>query len=350
MTAQSPKIGLALGSGSARGWAHIGVIRELEEMGVKIDAIAGCSIGALVGGVYALGRLDELETWARSLTLKQMALLMDPTFIAGGLLRGERVFNTLRQFHFDGPIEHLKIKFAAVATDMDSGEEIWLREGSLLDAVRASTAMPGLLCPSRQADRWLIDGALVNPVPIALARALGCDKVIAVNLNHDVIRPYPSKVSRLNLLLEYARRKLPSYLHDLTQWRPSIAFKSVKGQIHTEEDIVQAQEALAQASQEAAKEEAHNPLNPIHPGYRQVIWSMMNIMQDRITRYRMSLDQPEVELKPDLGHLALMQFHLAEASIEEGRKAVRLQAKKIIAEIMPTKNDHTTLTLEQPAK
>jgi NTE family protein len=153
MSRKNQKIALVLGSGSARGWAHIGVIRELEAMGIKIDAIAGCSIGSLVGGVYALGRLNELEMWARSLTFKQMALLLDPSFASGGILRGERVFKALRKFQFEGNIEDLPLKFAAVATDMDTGDEIWIKDGSLLDAMRASSALPGLLAPQKRGQK-----------------------------------------------------------------------------------------------------------------------------------------------------------------------------------------------------
>jgi predicted acylesterase/phospholipase RssA len=183
---RKPVIGLALGSGSARGWAHIGVIRALQQAGIQPDLVCGASIGAVVGAAYALGELDRFEQWARGLTGRTMFSFMDFK-LAGGMLKGERVIEFFRSRFSDRPIEALDIPFAAVATGLHSGSEVWLRTGSTADAVRASMALPGLFTPAQREGRLLVDGGLVNPVPVSLARAMGADIVIAVDLNADIL-------------------------------------------------------------------------------------------------------------------------------------------------------------------
>jgi NTE family protein len=181
-----PHIGLALGSGSARGWAHIGVIRALEEAGIRPQVVCGTSIGALVGAAYAAGALDSLERWVRSMRIRDIVGFFD-VGIGGGLLKGERLISHIRGQFVDRPLEDLPIPFAATATSLASGEEIWLRTGSTLDAVRASISLPGLFAPVTRDDVLLVDGGLVNPVPISLARAMGADFIIAVDLGADVL-------------------------------------------------------------------------------------------------------------------------------------------------------------------
>ncbi|WP_313361455.1 patatin-like phospholipase RssA, partial [Mixta calida] len=174
------KIGLALGSGAAKGWAHIGVINALERAGIQVDVIAGCSVGALVGAASATGRLPLLEKWVRSFSYWDVIRLMDFSWRRGGLLRGNRVFNHIRRLMPDESIEQCHIRFGAVATNLSTGRELWLTEGDLHQALRASCSMPGLLPPVGHNGYWLVDGAVVNPVPISLTRALGADIVIAV--------------------------------------------------------------------------------------------------------------------------------------------------------------------------
>lgn len=313
MIPTSPKIGLALGSGSARGWAHIGVIRELEALGIPIHAIAGCSIGSLVGGAYALGKLDKLEEWARSLSLRHTALLlMDPHWGTGGILSGERMMRILRELDLDGRIEELAIPFAALATDMQTGEEVWLQKGSVLDAIRGSASLPGLVRPHHYGDKWLLDGGLVNPVPVALTKALGCDHVIAVNLNRDLLTPglNPQTASSGAQLLEMTLAYVPRSLLNVCKW---IGHHLP----HLESDDEEPSSLTEALSNHA-------------PNYRQVIWSMMTIMQDRITHYRMRIDQPDIELIPNLSHLSFLSFHSASEAIEEGRRAVRAQASNLL--------------------
>ena len=187
------KIGLALGSGSARGWAHIGVIRALAEEGIEPDIITGCSIGALVGAAYAKGELGELEDWVRQLKWKEIVDLMDINFLGGGFLKGDKLIYFFQKGTKDIDIEDLDIQYGAVTTDFDSGREIWLQNGSLLDAVRASIALPGLFTPVERDGRWHVDGGLVNPVPVSLCRAMGAEIVIAVNLNGDVVGKHRRK-------------------------------------------------------------------------------------------------------------------------------------------------------------
>ena len=186
-----PRIGLALGSGATRGWSHIGVIRALAEAGIDPDIICGSPIGSLVGAAYVTGRLDVLEGWVNKLTWREVASLLDLRFSGGGLVKGARFSAFLSELYEDTQVENLAKRFVAIATDFDSGREIWLKKGSLADAVRASLAFSGLFMPAKINGRWLMDGGLVNPVPVSACRAFGADVVIAVNLNGDLLRKAP---------------------------------------------------------------------------------------------------------------------------------------------------------------
>ena len=190
---RKPRIGLALGSGSARGWAHIGAIRALEERGVKPDMICGSSIGALVGAAYASGQLDKLEEWVTGLAWTTVVRLMDLSW-SGGLIRGARLFNLFNTILDDVDIDELPVPYGAVATELGSGREVWLRHGKMLDAVRASCAMPGIFRPAVRDGVLLVDGGLVNPVPVSMCRALGADVVIAVDLSWGKLGVYRDRV------------------------------------------------------------------------------------------------------------------------------------------------------------
>ncbi|MEX3824466.1 patatin-like phospholipase family protein, partial [Paraburkholderia sp. BR14262] len=187
MNRRRPKrVGLVLGGGAARGWAHIGAIRALEEAGIKPDVVCGTSIGALVGAVYANGDLDWLEDWVGKLTWQTVVRLLDLRF-SGGLLGGRKVID-LFAHQFNGrSIDDLRLPFTAVATELDTGREVWLREGGVVDAVRASIAIPGIFTPIWHDGVWLVDGGLSNPVPVSAARAMRADTVIAIDLNHDIL-------------------------------------------------------------------------------------------------------------------------------------------------------------------
>jgi NTE family protein len=305
------KVGLALGSGSARGWAHIGVIKSLCNMGIHPDIISGCSIGALVGGAYAAGHLDDLETWVRTLRRKDVIGFFDLNLSSGGLIGGERLMNFFRVRVGDAIIELLPIFFAAVATDLNTGREIWLKSGSLLDAVRASISLPGIFAPVRIDDRWLVDGGLINPVPVSVCRAMGADLVIAVNLNGGLIGKHFSTGTPKN-------RGTPKVIG--IDQEPGTLATRLKSSIKNSVDSM-----LSQVWR--------NDDNT--PGLFDVVASSINIMQDRITRSRMAGDPPDIVITPRLEHLGLLEFYRAAEAIEEGMTSI-LQAEKTISQILNT--------------
>ena len=186
-TRKRPRIGLALGGGVARGWAHIGALRALRRYGIEPDVIAGSSVGALVGGAHLAGRLSALEDWARKLTRIKIVSYLDLKLSSGGLIGGTHLVAEMMRHIGDVKIEDLPAPFVAVSTDLVTGHEMWLREGSLVEAMRASFSLPGVFPPVKIDNQWLVDGALVNPVPVSVCRALGCQMVIAVTLSGDIL-------------------------------------------------------------------------------------------------------------------------------------------------------------------
>ncbi len=294
-----PRIGLALGSGSARGWAHIGVLRALAEAGIAPDIVCGTSIGSLVGGAFVTRQLDAVEAWARGISLLDIVGLMDVMRVRGGFIAGERIFDGLRAIQTDVRIEDLPIPFAAVATDFTTGREIWLQQGSLLDAVRASTSLPGIFPPFRSGEQWLVDGGLVNPVPVSVCRALGADVVIAVNLNSDLMsrNAPPRSASRI---AHAPARTAPAELFDKISARLKSDFRNTTSFL---------------SGQRRSRK-------PEMPGFFEVLAGAIYIMQDRITRSRMAGDPPDVLLVPRLGHVRLLDFDRAEEVIDEGYACV----------------------------
>ncbi len=281
-----PRIGLALGGGAARGWAHVGVLRALELRGIRPDLICGTSAGALVGAAYAAGELDHFEQWILGMDLKQVVSLLDVR-MNGGLIKGGRLMDFYRDNFVDHPIENLPIPFGAVATALHNGAEVWLRSGSTADAVRASIALPGMFSPVWHEEQLLVDGGLVNPVPVSLARAMGADIVIAVDLNSDL---------------------LGRHLRDDLKPEPP------DGQVR--DWVGQLQDSLSKLFPSLVSDE------PKLPSMLDVITSSINIMQVRITRSRMAGDPPDITVSPQLSHLGLLEFHRAKDAIEEGRLAV----------------------------
>ena len=295
MTDDKPTIGLALGSGAARGWAHIGVIHALEEVGIRPAMVAGCSIGALVGSGYASGSLDKLEQWVRGIRSLDVMRLLDVRF-GGGLIEGDSLMRSLARQVEPVDIESLDVPFAAVATDLEAGREVWLREGKLLDAVRASIAVPGLMSPVRQEGRWLVDGGLTDPVPVSLCRALGADVVIAVNLNSDLVGRHVRDIRG-------AARHDTDNESGLRKWLDGVDDRLLNGRIG-----------------KWLEERDHD--EPV-PGMLDVMAGAINIMQDRITRSRMAGDPPELLISPKLSHIGLLEFERADDAIEKGYQAAR---------------------------
>ena len=279
---RKPRLGFALGSGAARGWAHIGILRALDRLGVKPDLIAGCSIGGFVGAAYAAGELDKLESWVRGFNRLQVVSLLDPA-LSGGLFRGDKVFGIAANHLGDPAIESLPIPFACVATELDTGREIWLQQGPLRQCVRASCGMPGILTPTRVDKHWLVDGAVVNPVPISLARAMGAEVVIAINLNTDLHQSWADEPDE------------PSLGGRFSQW--------------------------------------FNRGEPDTPGMWSVMAGSINIMQERITRARMAGDPPEIQICPRLGSFSVMDFHRASDAIDEGEACVERQRPQLEEEL-----------------
>lgn len=295
---QGPVVGVALGSGSARGWAHIGVLRELESMGIRPGVVAGTSIGALVGGVYVSGRLEAFTDWVTGLSFRDVLGFLDVSF-SGGFVKGEKLFGFFRQQHDNPRIEELREhRFATVATDMQLGREVWIQEGEILDAARASCALPGLFSPVKYRDRWMLDGGLVNPVPVSVCRALGADMVIGVNLNGQLVGRHVDR----RRAREEVEKEGASDGHK-NVWEKVVEYFADDSQL------------------EGGREDA--------PGFLDVIGASVNIMQDRITRSRMAGEPADVNLLPMLENYALMDFHRAEEAIREGERLVRAERERI---------------------
>ena len=292
-----PTIGLALGGGAARGWSHIGVLRTLIAAGLEPDIVAGTSIGAVAGACYVTGKLDGLQDFATTLTRRRVFGFLDFNFGGSGLITGQRLSARLEQ-HLSGiAIETMERPFVAVATELGTGHEIWLRKGDLVTALQASFALPGVFRPMQINGRWLIDGALVNPIPVSVCRALGARIVIAVNLNSDLFG---------------------------------------KG------GVIHDQEALADPASPADNEPPHgNGRAAVHllhrqifggrgaPGMSAVMIDAINITQDRIARSRLAGDPPDITIGPKVGGIGLFDFHRGADAITLGAKAAEAQLEEI---------------------
>ena len=302
-----PTIGLALGGGAARGFAHIGVIRTLIAKGLKPDVICGTSIGAVVGGCYATERLDLFEEWARSLSPRRVLGYLDISLSGSGLIGGSRLAALLAETLGKTSIEELPVRFAAIATELGTGHEIWLTRGRLADALRASYSLPGIFAPVRVGGRWLVDGALTNPVPVAAARALGARLVIAVNLNADLF-------GRGSTIASHGSDETD----EASLQAPGIPARGLRGLFGAERILKR--QFLGE---------------PGRPGISSVMIEAFNIMQDRITRARLAGDPPDVLVQPRLGQVGLFDFHCAEKAIalgaEAAEKAIEPVAEAIAA-------------------
>lgn len=302
-----PQVALVLGSGAARGWAHIGVIHELRELGIEPDLVVGSSVGAIVAGAYASGHLPEFEEWISGLRRVDIIRLLDARMTGGGFLQGNSLMKAIEKRIGDPRIEDLDLPFACVATELGTGREIWLREGSLLEACRASIALPGLFAPARSgSERLLVDGGVVNPVPVSLARAMGGDVVIAVNLNGDLVGSHFFIHGEEQVSEEDSERELS----DMEEKDSVIARWAAR---------MKAGFGVRLDSYISSLRRKESP----DPGLFDVIAGSVDIMQDRITRSRMAGEPPDVLITPRLNHIGLMDFDRAAEGIEEGRRATR---------------------------
>ncbi len=282
------KIGIAFGGGAARGWAHIGVLKRLMQAGIMPDIVAGTSIGAVVGGCYVADKNEQLEAFALSLTRRRVFGFLDFNLAGSGLISGQRLCSQLNEHLSEYRIESFERKFVAVATELGTGHEVWLNQGRLVDAIHASYALPGIFRPVKIGGRWLIDGALVNPIPVSICRALGAGIVIAVNLHKDVF----GKGSVI-------------YNHGTSdeEFKAGEETEAVKG------------------NGRAAVHLLHRQFfgrGDMAPGISTVMMDAFNITQDRIARSRLIGDPPDLLLAPTLGSIGLFDFHRAEEAIEAG--------------------------------
>ena len=286
-----PKIGLALGSGASRGWSHIGVIRALLREGIEPDIVCGTSIGAIIGGSYLAGNLEKLENWVLGSTRSDVLRFFDIGFTQTGFVDSDRLNWFLHSYVAaeDRRIEDMPKKYAAVATDLNTGREVWFMEGGLADAVRASMALPGLFPAVRSDNRWLVDGGLVNPVPVTVCRALGADIVIAVNLNSGLV----------------GKRNINRQKTDSTD----------------DQDVLS--NIKRQAKEYSASIFPSRDDQDEAPGLFYAITNSINIVQDRITRSRLAGDPADVLLSPQLAHIGMLEFHRAAEAIKEGEGCVQ---------------------------
>jgi NTE family protein len=287
-----PSIGLALGGGAARGFAHIGVLQTLLAHGLKPDVVAGTSMGAVIGGCYAAGELDDIAAWARGLTRRRILGYLDVSLAGSGLISGGRLARRLEASIGRSKIEALDTRFAAIATEIDTGHEVWLTRGRLLEALRASYALPGVFAPVRVGGRWLVDGALVNPVPVSAARALGARLVIGVSTNADLFGRGSTIFSH-----GFDEDEEPAGTDPASErrWRGKLGVqKFLKRQLVGSEG---------------------------RPGLPKVMIEAYNVMQDRITRARLAGDPADIMISPRVGHIGMFDFHCAEEAIRLGAEA-----------------------------
>lgn len=287
------KFALALGGGAARGWAHIGILHGLAEAGLEPEIVVGTSIGAIVGGHYAAGRLQVLEDFARKLTRRRVFSFLDLSVSGSGLIAGQRLFDRFED-HLRGlKMGDLPIRFAAIATDLSSGHEVWLRRGSVIDAVRASSAIPGIVRPVNLNGRWLVDGCLVNPVPVSVCRALGAHTVVGVNLT--------SEFGRGGICIgddeEDVAEEIVVGEAPITRWNGSGALQLLHRQLFGQK-------------QDGA------------PGITSVILNSFSIFHDRIARARLMGDPPDLLVAPNLAGIGVLDFHRADEMIASGKAAI----------------------------
>jgi len=275
-----PRIGVALGSGGARGWSHIGVLRALDAAGLAPDIVCGTSIGAVVGALHLTGALGDFAQFVRRMNRARLSQYFDFTFSAGGIIAGKRVLQVLQPIFGDSAIEDLPRGFACVATDLANGDEVWLRSGRIIDALRASYAIPGLFPPVHRDGRWLMDGALVNPLPVSLCRALGAEVIIAVDVNAGILAPMRLDDGQLALTGRGGGLGFAGFMRGY--------FGRRRGA----------------------------------PSTFGVLTRSLQISQTRLSRIRLAEDPPAVVLRPEVGHVGPLEFYRARECIAAGERAV----------------------------
>lgn len=350
-----PVIGVVLGAGAARGWSHIGVLEALEEMNLRPEIVVGCSSGSVVAAAYAAGQLEPLKSFASSLTWRGMLGYFDFSWRGGGLIEGRWLVDFLEQNIGDHRIEELPIAFGTVATELATGRETWFTSGSLLDAVRASIALPGLMTPVAIEGRWMVDGALANPIPVSLCRALGAEVILGVSMSGDLV-----SLGRSPLALKAKADDL-EVGEDPVSLRKDLASKAAGGMLAPAENGAAAAR-VGRASAEVAAEQrsswlawlmgyggggwssywageraagqgAGGPPKPPagRPGYFDVIGQSFFSVQNFVSRVRLAADPVDVLIVPDVEGIGVMDFHRGAEAIEAGRAAVAAKQAAIAA-------------------
>lgn len=297
-----PGLALALGGGMARGFAHIGVIKALNRHNIYPSLVSGTSIGAVVGGCYLAGKLDDLESWTRSLNRFKILSYLDIRVRSAGLVGGKKLRDVLNQHFGDMQIEDLTQPMICIATDLTTGHEVWLRRGNITDAMTASFALPGVFPPVMLDDRYLVDGALVNPCPISPCQAMGARMTIAVDLNTDLI----GKATK-----------------------PGQSYQTIAGfDIFNEDDVPNEHQTPFKNSAITRRLFRREENSPSLFG---VMVSGLSIMQDRLTRSRLAGEPPDFHIKPPIGHIGLLEFEKAAELITLGEKVTEAAIPEIKA-------------------
>lgn len=292
---RKPTVALALGSGGAKGLAHIGAIQEIEAQGYEIVAIAGTSMGALIGGIYATGKLDVYSDWVCSLAKIDVLKLVDWTFSGGGLIKGERIIETMRGLIGDAAIEELPIAFTAVATDLDREREVWLTRGPLFDAIRASIAIPSIFRPHTLSERRLIDGGLLNPVPVTPLIREPSDYLFAVSMDGPPDAGTPDEVPAT----------------------PTDGNESYRSRIG---DFI-------------SRIMPHGAEKPREPGMLELLMQSMDLMQANLSRLRLAAYEPDLLIRMPRNVATVYEFYRARELIELGRQ----QARQALASWQPAR-------------
>ncbi len=294
-----PKIGIALGSGGARGWCHIGALRALAEEGIEPDIVAGCSMGALVGAAYIAGELDALEEWSYTVSWRKVAGFLDVNLASGGLIEGKRIVAFLGTLKEDALIESFAKPFTAIASDLETGREIWLDKGPIIDAVRASIAIPGIISPMKLNGKWLLDGGMTNPVPVSACRAMGAEIIVAINPNAHNLGPHA---------------------------RPAIAKPAQEGSpVPSRDYLDKLFDSVPDGIRQSLKTITPNLFGSRSgvPGYFDVLSTSIDIMTSQILRSRLAGEPPHVMIGPHLSHMSVLEFNRAKEAIEEGRQSAQ---------------------------
>ncbi|HQN09353.1 MAG TPA: patatin-like phospholipase family protein [Thermoanaerobaculia bacterium] len=302
------RVGLALGSGSARGWAHIGVIRALTEAGIDVECVAGTSMGAMVGAALVLNKIDVLEGFARQLDRRQIVSFMDLTFPTSGLLDGKDIIDLFRGHVHATRIEDLPVPYCAIATDLSTGREVVLRAGDLVEAIRASISVPGVFAPVKKDGSFLVDGGLVNPVPVSAVRSMGADCVIAVDLNSDIVE---------------TRALIGSAAIDSTT-------ESLEQPVAIQDgNVAQAlsRKLKALGSPTLSHMRLRRRWEPV-PSIFGVLTTAINIMEAHITAANLMTSAPDLLIQPQLGRIRFLEFHRADEAIAEGYRETMAQLRK----------------------